>query len=184
MELVVANLYKLLLREKGEYIVNDNNSNKILSRKEMVVSKKYVEETNRNSKDNGKLFIIDDAKTKEFHQKLKKKHEKVKQVKEIEKIRQSSVISNALADVVSSKIGNKKTEKIDESKYKNESLHEERKQSILELWKYISLIPDNDEKPEDMDFSKLSKKDWNDFVYDLEVLKQKDEDTNTKVNNN
>ncbi len=75
--IVVADLYQLSTRDKDKYKVDGT---KAVERKGMKVEQSYVDRTNNDSETSGKMFVVDDAATKEW-KKANEAHTKAKKLK-------------------------------------------------------------------------------------------------------
>ncbi len=108
--MVVVDVYQL-----GMFSGSYNKDHKQLLKEKAVMTRSYVEDMmspipytdedgNRKKREawhkTGKLFVIDDKATDEWHEKFDEKQEKMRQVENIEAAKASGVLEKALGAVV------------------------------------------------------------------------------------
>jgi hypothetical protein len=95
MEMVIAKLYKLA-QIRNKYSLD----HKELSRSKAIVERQYAENQNENYLNGGLWYEIDEKATKEFHQIIEEKVQKLAKLKELKDISNTNLLGGALAEVV------------------------------------------------------------------------------------
>lgn len=97
-KIVVADKYGIPIYN-GKQLLDQ----KVLIRKNMKVTKSYVDSINESSSDNNKLMVVNEKATKELHERYAKKEAKRKELRELKRVEDTNVLKNIIKDAVDSK---------------------------------------------------------------------------------
>lgn len=94
-EIVIASLYKIPQMD-GQLMLD----HKILKRKNMKVTRDYVEEINKNTHDNSKLMEIDEKATKKLHETIENRRVKIKEVVDLKAAVNANLVGEAMKKIL------------------------------------------------------------------------------------